>query len=84
MKIERMFAFTLYPFPFPLFPSPFNKMNKPKKWKKFRVKRLLILGMCNLTSGIVFGAGCLVAEHIDNNWWQTKEVSSPDRVVYER
>jgi hypothetical protein len=49
------------------------------KWKKkFGFKRLLILGLCNLTSGLVFGAGCLVAEHIDSNWWQSKETSSTE------
>jgi hypothetical protein len=43
-------------------------MSKPKKLKKFRFKRLLVLGLCNLTSGIVFGTGCLIAEHIDSSW----------------
>jgi hypothetical protein len=51
--------------------------NKWKK-KKFGFKRLLILGLCNLISGIVFGAGCLVAEHIDSNWWQSQETSSTE------
>jgi hypothetical protein len=53
-----------------------NKWKKKKKKKKFGFKRLLMLGFCNLTSGIVFGAGCLVAEHIDSNWWQSQEASS--------
>jgi hypothetical protein len=49
------------------------------KWKKkFGWKRLLILGLCNLISGIVFGAGCLVAEHIDSNWGQAQEASSTE------
>jgi hypothetical protein len=51
------------------------KNERKKKKKKFGFKKLLILGLCNLTSGIVFGVGCLVAEHIDSNWWQSKEVS---------
>ena len=41
--------------------------------KRFGVKRLLILGLCNLTSGIFFGAGCLIAEHVDSSWWQSGE-----------
>jgi hypothetical protein len=52
------------------------------KWKKkFGFKRLLMLGLCNLISGIVFGAGCLVAEHIDSNWWQSKEASSIEPAI---
>jgi hypothetical protein len=51
------------------------------KWKKkFGFKRLLMLGLCNLTSGIVFGAGCLVAEHIDD-WWQSQEASSTEPAI---
>ena len=34
-----------------------------------------MLGIFNLTSGIVFGAGCLIAEHVDSSWWQAKEAS---------
>jgi hypothetical protein len=46
------------------------------KWKKkFGFKRLLMLGLCNLISGMVFGAGCLFSEHVDN-WRQSKEDSS--------
>ena len=53
--------------------------SKGADWqKKFGFKRLLILGLCNLTSGIVFGAGYLVAEHIDSNWWPSKEASSTE------
>jgi hypothetical protein len=52
------------------------------KWKKkFGLKRLLILGLCNLISGMVFGAGCLVAEHIDSSWWQAQEAGSSESVV---
>mgnify|MGYP001788386425 CR=1 FL=1 len=43
---------------------------------KFGFKRLLILGLCNLTSGIFFGAGCLVAEHIDS--WGYGEANSTE------
>jgi hypothetical protein len=35
-----------------------------------------MVGLCNFTSGILFGAGCLFAEHIDSNWVQSKEASS--------
>jgi hypothetical protein len=30
-----------------------------------------MVGLCNFTSGILFGAGCLFAEHIDSNWVQS-------------
>ena len=56
-------------------------MSNPKKLKKFRVRRLLVLGLCNLTSGIVFGAGCLIAEHIDSSWWQSRDGATPEKVA---
>ena len=56
-------------------------MNKLKKLQKFRVRRLLVLGLCNLTSGIVFGAGCLIAEHIDSNWLQSRDGATPEKVA---
>jgi hypothetical protein len=31
-----------------------------------------MVGIGNLTSGILFGAGCLFAEHIDSNWVQSE------------
>jgi hypothetical protein len=49
---------------------------KRRRQNKFRFRRLLMLGLCNFTSGILFGAGCLFAEHIDSNWVQSKEASS--------
>jgi hypothetical protein len=30
-----------------------------------------MVGIGNLTSGILFGAGCLFAEYIDSNWVQS-------------
>jgi hypothetical protein len=52
------------------------------KWKKkFGFKRLLMIGLCNLISGIVFGAGCLIVEHIDSNWWQSKEATSTEHAI---
>jgi hypothetical protein len=40
-----------------------------------------MLGLCNLISGIVFGAGCLVAERIDSNWWQAQEARSTEPIT---
>lgn len=40
-----------------------------------------MLGLCNLTSGIVFGAGCLIAEHVDSYLEQSKEASSTETVT---
>jgi hypothetical protein len=48
--------------------------------KKFR--KLLFRGLCNLISGIVFGTGCLVAEHIDS--YLDKEASSTETVTQVR
>jgi hypothetical protein len=52
-----------------------------KKSKKFKFKKLLLRGLGTLISGIVFGAGCLVAEHIDSNWGQSQEASSSETAV---
>jgi hypothetical protein len=49
---------------------------KSQRQSKFRFRRLLMVGLCNLTSGIFFGTGCLIAERIDSNWVQSKEASS--------
>jgi hypothetical protein len=51
---------------------------KSQRQSKFRFRRLLIVGICNFTSGILFGAGCLIAERIDSNWVQSKEASSTE------
>jgi hypothetical protein len=51
-----------------------------KKQLTRRFKKLLMLGLCNLTSGIVFGAGCLIAEHIDGTWGQSGE-APPAEVI---
>jgi hypothetical protein len=41
-----------------------------------------MVGIGNLTSGIIFGTGCLFAEHIDSNWVQSnKEASSTESVI---
>jgi hypothetical protein len=37
-----------------------------------------MVGLCNLTSGIFFGTGCLIAERIDSNWVQSKDASSTE------
>ncbi len=41
-----------------------------------------MVGICNFTSGILFGAGCLFAERIDSNWVQSdREASSTESVT---
>jgi|GEM_PF-2724403 len=49
--------------------------------KKYKLKRLLVLGLCNLTSGIFFGAGCITVEHIDNTWWQSEAPSQQQAIA---
>ena len=49
--------------------------------KKYKLKKLLVIGLCNLTSGIFFGAGCIVVEHIDNTWLQTADSSHQQEIA---
>ena len=49
--------------------------------KKYKLKKLIIIGLCNLTSGIFFGAGCIVVEHIDNTWLQTADSSQQQEIA---
>ncbi len=46
--------------------------------KKTKFKRLLLVGLGNLVSGMFFGAGCIIVEHIDNTWWHAEANSSDD------
>jgi len=49
--------------------------------KKYKLKRLLAIGLGNLTSGIFFGAGCIIIEHIDNTWWQSESPSQQQSIA---
>jgi hypothetical protein len=49
-----------------------------KKSKKFKLKKLLLRGLGTLISGIIFGMGCVISEHIDN-WSQAED--SPEKVT---
>ncbi len=49
-------------------------MNKSKKSK---FKKLLLVGLGNLSAGIVFGVGCIIAERVDDIWFQSEDTSSP-------
>ncbi len=40
--------------------------------RKFRLKRLLLVGISNIASGIFFGTGCILIEHADNTWWNAE------------
>jgi hypothetical protein len=46
--------------------------------RKTKFKRLLLIGLGNLVSGMFFGTGCVIVEHIDNTWWQSEADSSDE------
>ena len=52
-----------------------------KKSKKFKFKKLLIKGLGTLISGMIFGIGCVIVEHIDNTWWQDGDSSTEQVAV---
>jgi hypothetical protein len=49
-----------------------------KKSKKFKFKKLLLRGLGTLISGMIFGMGCVISEHIDN-WSQAED--PPEKVT---
>ena len=51
--------------------------------KRYKFKRLLMLGLGNIASGIFFGIGCVIVEHVDSTWWQAKETSQQETAANE-
>ncbi len=50
--------------------------------KTTKFKKLLLVGLGNIVSGIFFGAGCIMIEHADNTWWHAeKDTSTQDEVA---
>lgn len=50
--------------------------------KKTRFKQLLLVGLGNIASGMLFGAGCIIIEHADSTWWHVeKDASQQDDVA---
>ena len=49
--------------------------------KKYKLKRLIVIGLSNLTSGIFFGVGCIIIEQVDNTWWQAKSPSQQQEIA---
>jgi 1,4-dihydroxy-2-naphthoate octaprenyltransferase len=50
--------------------------------KTTKFKKLLFVGLGNIVSGIFFGAGCIMIEHVDNTWWHAeKDTSTQDEVA---
>ncbi len=45
--------------------------------KTTKFKKLLLIGLGNIVSGIFFGTGCILIEHIDNTWWHADKDTSP-------
>ncbi len=42
---------------------------------KIRYKELLVVGLGNIVSGIFFGVGCIIVEHVDNTWLHPETVA---------
>jgi hypothetical protein len=42
---------------------------------KIRYKELLVVGLSNIASGMFFGAGCIIVEHVDNTWLHPENVA---------
>jgi hypothetical protein len=40
---------------------------------RLKRKGVLTVVLGNLVSGIFFGTGCIIVEHIDNVWWPTDD-----------
>jgi hypothetical protein len=52
--------------------------------KTSKFKKLLLVGLGNIVSGICFGLGCIAIEHIDNTWWHAeKDPSQQEEVAQE-
>lgn len=75
---QRLF---LCPFSYSLFSKSLSSIKSLKKPHKFGFNKLLKLGLCNLISGMVFGTGCVIAEHIDSNWLQSQDASTPEKIA---
>jgi hypothetical protein len=43
---------------------------------KFTNKGVLAVVLGNLVSGMFFGTGCIIVEHIDNTWWPTDDTTA--------
>jgi hypothetical protein len=49
-----------------------------KKSKKFKLKKLMLRGLGTLISGMIFGVGCAIVDHVDN-WSQAED--KPEQVT---
>jgi hypothetical protein len=43
---------------------------------KYTSKGVLAVVLGNLVSGMFFGTGCIIVEHIDNTWWPTDDTTA--------
>jgi hypothetical protein len=46
--------------------------------KKTRLKRLLVVGLSNIVSGIFFGTGCILIEQADKTWIHPETISQDE------
>jgi hypothetical protein len=46
--------------------------------QKTRLKRLLVVGLGNVVSGIFFGTGCILVEQADRTWIHPETISQDE------
>ena len=46
-----------------------------------KLKHLLLVGLANITSGIFFGAGCLIIERADSTWFHPETTVEANTVA---
>jgi hypothetical protein len=46
---------------------------------RFTNKGVLAFVLGNLVSGMFFGTGCIIVEHIDNVWWPTDDNTAQEQ-----
>jgi hypothetical protein len=51
--------------------------------RKTKFKKLLLVGLGNLVSGMFFGVGYILVEHADNTWWNVESDRSKDEEIAE-
>jgi hypothetical protein len=47
---------------------------------RFTKQGIFTVVLGNLVSGIFFGTGCIIVEHIDNVWWPTDDNTAQEQI----
>ena len=46
-----------------------------------KFKKILAIGLGNIVSGMLFGTGCLIVEHIDDSWSPADPTAQEDKTT---